>query len=127
MRTEVRVGSLVDFADGSLTGVDAGGHRLIVAREGDQVYAARNRCPHLGLPLTRGPGGLKYEDCVVQCPWHNSRFDVRDGRNLDWVTGFAGHRTPSWSHPVISFGRKPKGLDMLEASVRDGEVYVSVD
>ena len=83
MEHEVRIGQLSDFADGQLAGVEVEGHRLIVARDDDEVCAARNRCPHLGLSLTRGPGGLKYEDGIVQCPWHNSRFDVCTGKNLD--------------------------------------------
>ncbi len=127
METEVRVGSLSDFPDGTLTGVAAAGHRLIVARKGDEVHVARNRCPHLGFSLTRGPGGLRYDDGVVQCPWHNSRFDVCTGENLDWVTGFAGRRVPRWSRAVISLGRKPRGLDTLAATVRDGDVFVTVD
>lgn len=127
MSTEVRVGSLSDLPDGGLTGVEAEGHRFIVARRGDEVYVSRNRCPHLGLSLTRGPGGLRYEDGVVQCPWHNSRFDVCTGENLDWVTGFAGRRVPSWSRSMIALGRKPRGLDRVPATVRDGDVYATVD
>ncbi len=126
MSTQVRIGSFSDFPNGGLTAVDADGHRLIVARVGDEIHVARNRCPHLGFSLTRGPGGLKYEDGVIQCPWHNSRFNVCTGENLDWVTGFAGRRVPSWSRSVISLGRRPRGLDTLEAVVRDGEVYVTV-
>jgi nitrite reductase/ring-hydroxylating ferredoxin subunit len=127
MAIEVRVGSLSDFPDGGLTGVEADGHRLIVARKANEVHVARNRCPHLGFSLTRGPGGLRYEDGVVQCPWHNSRFNVCTGENLEWVTGFAGRRVPSWSRSVIGLGRRPRGLDTLSATVRDGDVYVSVD
>ncbi len=127
MATEVRVGSLSDFPDGALTGVEADGHRLIVARKANEVHVARNRCPHLGFSLTRGPGGLRYEDGVVQCPWHNSRFNVSTGENLDWVTGFAGRRVPNWSRSVIRLGRRPRGLDTLSATVRDGDVYVTVD
>lgn len=127
MGTEVRVGPLAAIPDGALTAVQTDGHRLIVARHGDEAYAARNRCPHLGFSLTRGPGGLRYEDGVVQCPWHNSRFDVRTGDNLDWVTGFAGRRVPRWSQSVIALGRKPCGLDTLPATVRNGDVYVTVD
>ena len=95
MKREVRIGSLSDFPDGGLTGVETDGRRLIVVRKGNEVHVARNRCPHLGFSLTRGPGGLKYEDGVVQCPWHNSRFNVCTGENLDWVTGFAGRRMPT--------------------------------
>jgi nitrite reductase/ring-hydroxylating ferredoxin subunit len=127
MGTEIRVGSVSDFPDGQLSGVEAEGHRLIVSRRGSEVYVARNRCPHLGFSLTRGPGGLRYEDGVVQCPWHNSRFDVCTGENLDWATGFAGRRMPSWSRSVIALGRRPRGLDMFAATVRDGDVYVTVD
>lgn len=127
MGTEVRVGSFSAFPDGGLIPVEVNGHRLIVARKGDEVHVARNRCPHLGFSLTRGPGGLRYEDGVVQCPWHNSRFDVCSGENLDWVTGFAGRRVPSWSRSVIALGRKPRGLDTLSATVRDGDVYVTVE
>lgn len=127
MATDVRVGSLSDFPDGALTGLDAGGHHLIIARKGSEVHAARNRCPHMGFSLTRGPGGLRYEDDVVQCPWHNSRFNVCTGENLDWATGFAGRRAPSWSWSLIALGRKPRGLDTLPATVRDGDVYVTLD
>lgn len=126
MDTEIRVGSLTDFADGALTAVEAGGHRLIVERKGTEVHAARNRCPHLGFSLTRGPGGLHYEDGVVQCAWHNSRFNVCTGENLDWVTGFAGRQVPQWSRRMVALGRKPRGLDTVPVTVRDGDVYVSI-
>jgi nitrite reductase/ring-hydroxylating ferredoxin subunit len=127
MSTELRVGSLADFPDGGLTAVEADGRRLIVERQGDEVHAARNRCPHLGFSLTRGPGGLRYEDGVVQCPWHNSRFNVCTGENLDWVTGFAGRHVPKWSQRMITLGRRPRGLDTVPAAVRDGDVYVTVE
>jgi len=127
MGTEVRVGPLSDFPDGGLLGVDADGNRLIVARKGNEVHVAVNRCPHLGFSLTKGPGGLKFDDDVVQCPWHNSRFNVCTGENLDWVTGFAGRQIPKWSRRAVALGRKPHGLKMLAASVRDGDVYVTVD
>jgi nitrite reductase/ring-hydroxylating ferredoxin subunit len=126
MAAEVQVGSLSNFPDGGLTGVEADGHRLIVARVGNEVHVARNRCPHLGFSLTRGPGGLRYEDGVVQCPWHNSRFNVSTGENLEWVTGFAGRRVPGWSRSVITLGRRRRDLETLSAVVRDGDVYVTI-
>jgi nitrite reductase/ring-hydroxylating ferredoxin subunit len=127
MGTEVRVGALTEIPDGGLTAVEVDGHGLIVERKGNDVHVARNRCPHLGFSLTRGPGGLRYEDGVVQCPWHNSRFNVCTGENLDWVTGFAGRRAPKWSRSLIALGRRPRGLDTLSAAVRDGDVYVTID
>jgi nitrite reductase/ring-hydroxylating ferredoxin subunit len=124
--SEVSIGKLDEFPDGELRAVDAGGKKVIVTRTGDQVCAAVNKCPHLGLPLTKGPGGLKFEDGVVQCAWHNSTFQLCSGENLDWVGGFAGKSIPNWSRGVLALGRKPKGLETIPASVRDGEVVLQL-
>jgi len=79
---------------------------VVVARDGDSFCAARSRCPHMGFPLTRGPGGLRFDDGIVQCPWHNSRFEVCSGENLDWATGSPARQYPAghagWSHSAGS-------------------------
>jgi nitrite reductase/ring-hydroxylating ferredoxin subunit len=90
--TRVRVGTLSEFADGRLHSLDAGGTTVIVGQVGEALYAARNRCPHLGFSLTTGPGGMRFSDGEVQCPWHNSRFDLCTGENRDWTPGFAGQK-----------------------------------
>lgn len=65
----------------------AEGHRVVVEvdrapvmlyRSDGQVYAVEDWCPHAGGPLSEGP----MDGCVVTCPWHGSRFDVRDGAPL---------------------------------------------
>ena len=60
----------------------------------------------MGFPLTRGPGGLRFDDGIVQCPWHNSRFHVCSGENLDWATGSPARQYPAghagWSHSAGS-------------------------
>jgi nitrite reductase/ring-hydroxylating ferredoxin subunit len=127
MAADVSAGKLEEFTDGGLTAVEVRGKKVLVARTGDSVCAVVNRCPHLGLSLTKGPGGLNYSDGVVQCAWHNSRFEVCTGANLDWVGGFAGRSTPKWSRGLIGLGRKPKGLDTIPASVRDGEVLLQFE
>ena len=123
--SETLIGPLSDFPEGELVPVHADGQSLIVAHVGDAVHVAVNKCPHLGLSLTRGPGGLRYADGVVQCPWHNSRFDVCSGENLDWVSGFAGHDTPRWSRQIIALGRKPRDLTTLAVRVENDEVFVT--
>ena len=67
------------LADGELVPVEVGGGSYLVAREGDEVCVVRDKCPRLGLPLSKGRGGIHYADGVVQCPWHNSRFTVCGG------------------------------------------------
>jgi nitrite reductase/ring-hydroxylating ferredoxin subunit len=127
MSRDITIGSLADFPDGGLVAADADGRSVIVARRGESVCVAANKCPHLRFSLTKGPGGLKYSDGVVQCAWHNSRFEVCTGANKDWVSGLAGRQMPGWSRKVLALGRKPADLTTLPARVVDGAVVVTVD
>ncbi len=43
------------------------------------VYALADKCAHMGGPLSEG----KIEGDSVVCPWHGSRFCVKDGRVED--------------------------------------------
>jgi nitrite reductase/ring-hydroxylating ferredoxin subunit len=126
MPGRVRVGSVADFADGQLHAVDAAGTPVVVGYAGVSLCAARNRCPHMGLPLARGPGGLRYVDGQVVCPWHNSRFDLASGENLDWTPGFAGRDMPRWSRRMIALGRKPSSLTTYDVVVDGDDVYVEL-
>ena len=126
MADRVRIGSVSELSDGQLHGVEASGTKLIVGKVGDGLCAARNKCPHLGLSLTSGPGGTRFSEGEVQCPWHNSRFDLRSGENRDWAPGFAGHNLPRWSHKLIALGRKPASLTTYEVSVEGDEVFVQL-
>ncbi len=126
MTRRVRVGSTADFVPGELRTVDADGVSLVVARDGDSYCAARNRCPHMGFPLGRGPGGVRYADGVVQCPWHNSKFELCSGRNLDWATGFAGREMPRWTRSLVALGRTPTALTTYPVVVEGEDVYVEL-
>lgn len=44
-----------------------------------QFFAIDDQCPHMGASLAAG----FLEGCVVSCPWHAWRFDVRDGTWVD--------------------------------------------
>ena len=73
-----------ELREGELKRVDAGGVPVLLVRcEGD-VCALAHRCSHLGGPLSEG----KLEGDVVQCPWHGSRFNVRDGSVVDGPATF---------------------------------------
>jgi nitrite reductase/ring-hydroxylating ferredoxin subunit len=126
MSGRVRVGSVADFADGGLHAVDVAGTSVVIGEAGGSLCAARNRCPHLGLSLTTGPGGLRYADGEVVCPWHNSRFDLASGENLDWTPGFAGREMPRWSRRMIALGRKPSSLTTYEVEVEGDDVFVTL-
>lgn len=126
MTRRVKVGTLSDFPADELVSVDADGTAVLVAREGEKLCAAVNRCPHLGFSLTKGPGGLSFADGVVQCPWHNSRFELSSGKNIDWATGFAGRNIPAWSQRLVALGRKPAPLKTLPVVVDGQDVLVEL-
>ena len=51
------------------------GVAVLLVRQGDEVHAVANRCPHMGCPLEAGrlAGG------VITCPCHDWSFHVRTG------------------------------------------------
>ena len=54
---------------------------LFVIRWGESVYAYRNRCPHLGLPLNWLPDQfLDIDGELIQCSSHGALFTIEQGR-----------------------------------------------
>lgn len=121
-----RLGAVADFPDGEAVPAEVAGRRVVVVRTGASVCVVADRCPHLGFPLSHGPGGRSYTDGVIQCPWHNSRFDFCSGTNLDWASGFAGRKVPRWSRRLVALGRTPRPLTTFSARVEDDEVLVEL-
>lgn len=63
------------FEDGRPLRFQKEGHDVLLVRLGTKIMAYRNQCPHLGMPLDRGP----MEGTVITCPWHGFRFDLLTG------------------------------------------------
>lgn len=76
-----------DLADGASAGVVVEGRQVMLHRSDGEVHAIDDLCSHAGALLSRGP----VTDCVVTCPLHESRFDLRDGHI---VRGPAHHPQP---------------------------------
>ncbi len=64
--------------ENTLYRVTVSGVPVVLLRQGEQVYAISATCPHAGGPLDEG----SLQGDVVECPWHGSRFCMRDGRVL---------------------------------------------
>jgi nitrite reductase/ring-hydroxylating ferredoxin subunit/uncharacterized membrane protein len=69
------VAAAADLVDGQPTEAAAGVVPLLLVRSAGQIYALNDRCTHRGGPLHEGS---LIGDCI-QCPWHGSRFRLRDG------------------------------------------------
>ncbi|HJP92417.1 MAG TPA: Rieske 2Fe-2S domain-containing protein [Pyrinomonadaceae bacterium] len=73
-----------ELREGEMKRADAGGVPVLLVRREGAVCALAHTCSHLGGPLSQG----KLEGDVVQCPWHGSRFNVKDGSVVDGPATF---------------------------------------
>ena len=78
MSTWTEVCALDDIDDEDVIRFDHKGHSYAVYRVDAKVYATDGLCTHERVHLC---DGLVMEH-VIECPKHNGRFDIRDGRAL---------------------------------------------
>lgn len=61
---------------------------VVLLKLGERYYAIAATCSHAGGPLDEG----ELQGDVVQCPWHGSRFRMRDGKAVTGPATFAQPR-----------------------------------
>lgn len=118
----VYVGKVAAFTPGVPREVTVNGASVLVTRIGDDFCAVANRCAHLPVPLEGG----RVEDGAIICPFHNSRFDLCTGANLDWTPGVGGVRVPAWSQRLINMGQPPQDIAAYPVTVAGSDVFVDV-
>jgi 3-phenylpropionate/trans-cinnamate dioxygenase ferredoxin component len=67
-----------DIDDEDVVRFDHGGKTYALYRVEDKAYASDGLCTHEKVHLCDG----LVMDHVIECPKHNGRFDIRDGRPL---------------------------------------------
>lgn len=70
-----------DLAEGSMKGVTIGEENILLARVNGCIHAIGDICSHFHTHLSNGE--LMPERCQVQCPLHDSSFDLRTGEPND--------------------------------------------
>ena len=75
----VKLAGAADVRPGSMVRVEHDGREVLLANVEGAVYAVAERCTHRGGSLSKGT----IADGVVTCPRHESRFDVRTGKNVE--------------------------------------------
>ncbi|MBS1813915.1 MAG: Rieske (2Fe-2S) protein [Acidobacteria bacterium] len=61
--------------EGGMKSFRGGKFEICVARCDGGLFAFDNKCPHQSAPLNCG----ELDGCMVVCPYHAWRFDVRSG------------------------------------------------
>jgi 3-phenylpropionate/trans-cinnamate dioxygenase ferredoxin subunit len=74
----VDAAALDDIEDEDVMRFDHDGRTFAIYRIDDAVYASDGLCTHEHVHLSDG----FVMGHVIECPKHNGRFDVRDGRPL---------------------------------------------
>ena len=65
-----------DVPEGVPVKAKLGIQNLVLVRQGDTILALHDQCAHAGGPLS---GGRIVDGCI-ECPWHQSRFELATGR-----------------------------------------------
>jgi MocE subfamily Rieske [2Fe-2S] domain protein len=95
-------GNAIDFDDEDIEQVKVGSLAIAVYRAKGKFYATQDLCTHERAYLSDGI----LIDCVVECPFHQGRFDVRNGKAMS-----APAFVPLKTYPL---------------KVVDGKIYVQV-
>jgi nitrite reductase/ring-hydroxylating ferredoxin subunit/uncharacterized membrane protein len=82
--------------------VEIDGQVIAIARVEGNFYAFQEFCTHRFGPLSEG----SFRDFDVQCPWHNSCFDVRTGK--------------------VTQGPAKIDLKTFKVEVRDGKICIGL-
>jgi 3-phenylpropionate/trans-cinnamate dioxygenase ferredoxin subunit len=76
----VEVAPFEEFGPGSVKIVTLGWTSIGVYNCNGELYALEDRCSHDDGPLCEGD--WEQDECVVVCPRHGARFDMRTGQPL---------------------------------------------
>lgn len=97
----VAVAAADDVPPGWAIRVRIGSRTLAVANHEGTFYAMDDACSHAAGPL--GDNRI-VSGCLLECPWHGARFDVRSGE--------------------VERGPARKAQKTFEARVEEGTVFV---
>src|SRR5918993_210697 len=103
----VEVANTEDIQSSQMKEVEVNGENICVANVEGKYYAIGSICTHEGGPLADGT----LEGYEVECPWHNSKFDVRTGE----VT------SPPASEPEPAYEVKVDGNSILIKTHGEGK------
>ena len=71
---------------------------VVIARDGDEVFALQNECSHAAVALSEG----EVADCQIECWLHGSMFDLRTGKPTNLPA----------TEPVATFPIDVRGTDV---------------
>ncbi len=123
---EIDVCPLADLPPGTVTAAEIEGQRVCLANVHGEIYAVRDRCPHLFAPLSAG----ELNGANIVCPWHDSEFDMRSGRTKSWLPNGIWNMIDRFAPPLpppLEAKLKPQQINTYRTRVVDGVIRLSDD
>lgn len=114
--TKTKIATTSDVSADKVLKTRVNGQSVLVAKVDDKYCAIANKCPHLGLPLAKG----KFENGVITCPFHGSKFEMCTGKNVEWVESFVGIPLPGAAKKMMAMGKNPTDIARFTVT-QDGE------
>ncbi len=117
---KVKIATTADVSADKVLKTSANGKSVIVAKVGDKHCAIANKCPHFGLPLAKG----KFENGVITCPFHGSKFEICTGKNVEWVDSFVGIPLPGIAQKMIAMGKAPTDVASFTVTQEGTDLFI---
>jgi nitrite reductase/ring-hydroxylating ferredoxin subunit len=118
--TKTKIAAAADVSADKVLKVSANGQSVLVAKVGDKYCSIANKCPHLGLPMAKG----KFENGVVTCPFHGSKFEICTGKNVEWVDSVVGIPLPGIAKKMMAMGKAPTDVASFAVTQEGGDLFI---
>lgn len=100
-----------ELVEGKCNTFSIAGQKLNLIKNEKGIFAFENKCPHMGLPLSKA----KVSDETVQCSFHHAKFNFETGEVEEWAS------FPPIIVNAINAFRKPKSLKTFAVTVSEDE------
>jgi nitrite reductase/ring-hydroxylating ferredoxin subunit len=117
---KVKIAATSDVSADKVLKASANGKSVLVAKVGDKNCAIANKCPHFGLPLAKG----KFENGVITCPFHGSKFEICTGKSVEWVDSFVGIPLPAFAQKMIAMGKSPTDVESFTVTQEGADLFI---
>ncbi len=91
------------------------GKKIVIVKTDNGLYATDNKCPHMGLPLTKA----KVEGGEIECHFHRARFNIETGNVVQWAS------FPPVIVNAINAFKKEKPMVIYPVTIEDGKISVT--
>lgn len=118
--TKTKIAATSDVSADKVLKASVNGQAVLVAKVGDGYCAVANKCPHLGLPMAKG----KFENGVITCPFHGSKFEVCTGKNVEWVESFVGIPLPGAAKKMMAMGKTPTDVANFSVTQEGDDLFI---